>query len=298
MSSVIRGLGYVVVDSADLDAWESFATDIFGMAVSERTDDLLRLRIDDKCYRIEIRKADTDGVNTIGWEVAGAAQLEEVAARLEALGYAVKREDPKVAYAERLVSGLIAFDDPDGTRVEVFWGFKEDKSVFVSPTGARFVTGSGGMGHIFQLVADDKAFEKLYFDGLGFKFSDYIDFGPVAATFTHCNPRHHSMAFAAVPGVPAGLGHIMLEVDDIDVVGRAYHKVFEEKKAPLAMTLGRHSNDDMISFYTRTPSGFQIEFGTGGLLIDDSEWLPPRFDVPSFWGHVRVNPAEADVLDT
>ena len=68
--------------------------------------------------------------------------------------------------------------------------------------------------------------------------------------------------------------------------------------APLAMTLGRHSNDDMISFYTRTPSGFQIEFGTGGLLIDDSEWLPPRFDVPSFWGHVRVNPAEADVLDT
>lgn len=297
MSAVIRGLGYVVVDATDLDAWERFATEIFGMAVAERTDDMLRLRIDEKCYRIDVRRADRDGVNTIGWEVAGAAQVEEVAQRVEALGYAVKREDPSVAYRDRLVSGLVAFDDPDGIRLEVFYGFKEDKTVFVSPTGARFITGNGGMGHVFQLVSDDKAFERLYFDGLGFRFSDYIDFGPVAATFTHCNPRHHSMAFASVPGVPTGLGHVMLEVDDIDAVGRAYHQVLEERKAPLAMTLGRHSNDDMISFYARTPSGFQLEYGTGGLLIDDEEWLPPRFDVPSFWGHVRVHDTEQDVLD-
>ena len=74
--------------------------------------------------------------------------------------------------------------------------------------------------------------------------------------------------------------------------------VVKAKAAPLAMTLGLHSNDEMISFYARSPSGFQIEYGTGGLLIDDAEWLPPRFDVPSFWGHVRVNAAEADVLDT
>lgn len=297
MSAVIRGLGYVIVDATDLDAWESFATDIFGMAVAERTEDVLRLRLDEKCYRIEVRKSDRDGVNTLGWEVAGAAQVEEIASKVEALGYAVKREDPQHAYRDRLVSGMAAFDDPDGVRIEIFYGFKEDKDLFVSPTGARFVTGSGGMGHVFQMVTDDKAYEKLYFDGLGFKFSDYIDFGPIAATFTHCNPRHHSMAFAAVPGVPPGIGHIMLEVDDIDAVGRAYHKVFEQKAAPLAMTLGRHSNDDMISFYTRTPSGFQIEFGTGGKLIDDSEWLPPRYDVPSFWGHQRVNNAERDVID-
>lgn len=297
MSTEIRGLGYIVVDATDLDAWETFATEIFGMAVAERTDDMLRLRIDDKCYRFDIRKADRDGVAVIAWEVAGAAQLEEIAQRLQGLGYDVERVDPRQAYADRLVSGLIGFTDPDGVRVEIFYGFKEDKDVFVSPTGARFVTGTGGMGHVFQLVSDDSAYEKLYFDALGFKFSDYIDFGPIAATFTHCNPRHHSMAFAAVPGVPPMLGHVMLEVDDIDTVGRAYHKVFEEKRAPIAMTLGRHSNDDMISFYTRTPSGFQIEFGTGGLLIDDETWLPPRYDVPSFWGHVRVHEHEQDVID-
>lgn len=298
MSAIVRGLGYVVVDSTDLDAWESFATNIFGLGVAERTDDMLRLRIDEKCYRLDIRRADREGVNTIGWEVASEAHVEQIAQQVEALGYTVERIDPAVAYRDRLVSGMIAFTDPDGVRIEVFYGFKEDKTVFVSPTGARFVTGTGGLGHVFQLVGDQPAFEKLYFEGLGFSLSDYIDFGPVRAVFTHCNPRHHSMAFAQVPGVPPGLGHIMLEVDDIDPVGRAYHKVFEEKAAPLAMTLGRHSNDAMISFYTRTPSGFQIEYGTGGVLIDDSTWLPPRYDVPSFWGHTRVHAHEADVLDT
>ena len=88
----------------------------------------------------------------------------------------------------------------------------------------------------------------------------------------------------------------MFEVDDIDAVGRAYSKVVEDGFAPLAMSLGRHSNDQMISFYVRTPSGFQIEYGTGGLPIDDDQWLPGRYDVPSFWGHVRVQNAP-DVID-
>jgi 3,4-dihydroxy-9,10-secoandrosta-1,3,5(10)-triene-9,17-dione 4,5-dioxygenase len=34
-----------------------------------------------------------------------------------------------------------------------------------------------------------------------------------------------------------------------------------------------------------SPSGFQIELGTGGLLIDDTTWRPSRYDVPNFWGH-------------
>ena len=296
MTARIRGFGYAVVSATDLDAWENFATELLGFAVAERTDDMLRLRCDHKEYRLDIRKADRDGVAVLGWEVAGAAELEEIAQRLEAEGYAIKREDPQVAYRERYVSGLVTFDDPDGVSVELFYGFREPRTVFVSPTAARFVTGAGGAGHVFQMVSDEAAYNRLYFDILGFRFSDYIDFGPLAATFTHCNERHHSMAFAAVPGVPPGIGHIMFEVDDIDAVGRAYSKVVEDDFAPLAMSLGRHSNDQMISFYVRTPSGFQIEYGTGGLTIDDDQWLPGRYDVPSFWGHVRVQNAP-DVID-
>jgi 3,4-dihydroxy-9,10-secoandrosta-1,3,5(10)-triene-9,17-dione 4,5-dioxygenase len=144
---------------------------------------------------------------------------------------------------------------------------------------------------VFQLVNEEEPYRHLYLDVLGFKLSDFIDFGPIVGTFTHCNPRHHSFAFAPVPEAPKGIAHIMFEVDDIDIVGRAYDKVLKEKAAPLAMSFGRHSNDQMLSFYVNSPSGFQIEYGTGGVIIDDETWVPKRFDVPGFWGHERQLPA-------
>jgi extradiol dioxygenase len=56
------------------------------------------------------------------------------------------------------------------------------------------------------------------------------------------------------------------------------------------MDLGRHSNDRVLSFYVRTPGGFEIEYGWGGLLIDDSTWQVLRLPKPSYWGHEVVNP--------
>jgi 3,4-dihydroxy-9,10-secoandrosta-1,3,5(10)-triene-9,17-dione 4,5-dioxygenase len=63
-------------------------------------------------------------------------------------------------------------------------------------------------------------------------------------------------------------GAVRLRVDDI---GTALDLV-NEREMRLAMTLGRHTNDLMTSFYVRTPSGFEIEYGTGGLLVDDDSW--------------------------
>ena len=36
----------------------------------------------------------------------------------------------------------------------------------------------------------------------------------------------------------------------------------------MTVSLGRHTNDEMISFYLRTPSGFDIEYGFGGKTVD------------------------------
>ena len=280
----VRSLGYVVISAGDLDAWETFATGLIGLQVAERTPDRLRLRNDRSWYRLDVQRGDAEGVTTLGWEVGGPQELVEFAKILESAGYDVTEESADFA-RDRGAMGVISFLDPDGLRVELFYGQKIDRSVFVSPTGARFVTGDGGLGHVFQLVNDEEKHRQLYFDLLGFKLSDYIEFGPIFGVFTHCNPRHHSFAFAAVPNAPKGIGHIMFEVDDIDTVGRAYDKVVKEKAAPLAISFGRHSNDQMMSFYVNSPSGFQIEFGTGGLLIDDDTWRPWRYDVPNFWGH-------------
>jgi 3,4-dihydroxy-9,10-secoandrosta-1,3,5(10)-triene-9,17-dione 4,5-dioxygenase len=43
----------------------------------------------------------------------------------------------------------------------------------------------------------------------------------------------------------------------------------------------------MISFYVETPSGTQIEYGTGGIFIDDETWTPVQYSSAHYWGHDR-----------
>ncbi|MFJ4633835.1 VOC family protein [Streptomyces sp. NPDC088847] len=292
MTEVV-GLGYVVVETRDLDAWEEFACNLLGLQSTTRTQNQLVLRMDEKSYRMDIRSGDEESVTAIGWEVKGPRELEEISTRLQNNGYSVKQADDD-AVKERRVSGLIKFDDPTGQRLELFWGLQESKERFISPTGARFVTGSGGMGHFFQFTPDTAAQCALYENILGFRLSDFIDFGPgFSGTFLHANHRHHSVAFARIPG-QTGFGHLMFEVDELDLVGRAWDKVLDGA-APVAATFGKHTNDEMLSFYVRTPSGFQVEYGYGGKLIDDATWTPTRYDTASYWGHRRTDPNEPDV---
>lgn len=288
MASVV-GLGYAVVEATDLDRWERFACGLLGLQAAERTADRLMLRMDDKEYRLDIRRGAADRVTAVGWEVRGERELQELMAALTSAGYSPRRGGPD-QLRERGVSGLATFDDPNGQRLELFYALKGHREAFVSPTGARFVTCETGLGHVFQVVEDKHAFDVLYQDVLGFRLSDYIESEEgLVETFLHVNPRHHSFAYGEYPGAQLGVHHLMFEVDDLDVVGRAWHKA-EDGAAPVTMSLGKHSNDKVVSFYVQTPSGFEVEYGFGGLLIDDDFWTPSRYDVDSYWGHKGVSP--------
>jgi 3,4-dihydroxy-9,10-secoandrosta-1,3,5(10)-triene-9,17-dione 4,5-dioxygenase len=77
----------------------------------------------------------------------------------------------------------------------------------------------------------------------------------------------------------------MLEVEKLDDVGRALERV-RKHKAPLSATLGRHMNDEMVSFYVRSPGGFDVELGCEGLTVDDRRWVARESTAVSYWGHV------------
>jgi len=77
----------------------------------------------------------------------------------------------------------------------------------------------------------------------------------------------------------------MVEVATLDDVGRALDRCTRRGGA-LSATLGRHANDQMVSFYVRTPGGFDIEYGTDGLLVDDATWVSRQTTAVSLWGHV------------
>jgi 3,4-dihydroxy-9,10-secoandrosta-1,3,5(10)-triene-9,17-dione 4,5-dioxygenase len=288
MAATVRSLGYVVLGCSDLDEWRTFASEVLGLEVVDHTDSSIRLRMDESLYRLQVELGAPAGVHTIGWSVTGADELTELVGSLEKYGYTVTRHGrgSDLAVARNVVD-IASFTDPDGLTVELSYALESALTPFVSPVGRSFVAGRElGLGHVFQLVSDVEKYHELYRDVLGFKVSDYV--GP--ATFYHCNPRHHSFAF-----VPTGkddrnrlqgVGHIMLETTDIDGVGRAIDAMYEHGAKEKA-TLGKHTNDKMISFYVETPSGTQIEYGTGGVFVDDATWTPTQYASAHYWGHDR-----------
>ena len=67
--------------------------------------------------------------------------------------------------------------------------------------------------------------------------------------------------------------HLMVELYSFDDVGQGYDIALGEKDRIVA-TLGRHPNDLVTSFYMHTPSDILVEYGWGGVEVDDATWQP------------------------
>ena len=285
--SGVKALGYLGVGAADLDVWETFATKVLGMQVGARSEgsETLFLRMDERSYRLAVEHGEP-GLAYMGFEVASRADLDELGARLEAAGVAVK-EDSALA-SERRVHDLLRCTDPAGNAVEFYCGQEIDAAPFVSPRGVRFVTGDLGFGHAVLLVPDEQKAKDFYMGLLGFRLTDTIANGPFEGIFMRCNPRHHSVAMACVPGLDRlGMDHFMVEVDELDGVGRAID-IVNAGAGTAATTLGMHTNDHMVSFYLESPSGFDIEYGWNGRAVDESVWTVGSYTKGSYWGHDRL----------
>jgi len=287
----VQALGYVGFGSKDLDDWRQFGTGLVGLQAVERGNSLLAFRMDDRKQRIVIDRAMADGERFFGWEVADAAALDALAARLEAAGIEVVAE-PRTLADTRRVRALISFRDPAGNRLEAFYGPDIDDTPF-SPgrSISGFRTGPLGLGHAVLTVERIDAVMPFYVDVLGFGLSDYI-LKPFRAYFFHVNARHHSLAL--IETGRNGMHHLMVELFSLDDVGQAYD-IAQTQQDRVSVTLGRHTNDFMTSFYASTPSAFMIECGWGGREVDPSNWKPVEmFDGPSLWGHERVWLPEKD----
>jgi 2,3-dihydroxybiphenyl 1,2-dioxygenase len=289
----VTGLGYVGCTITDYQPWHQLLRTLYGL---QRRDDspagVHQYRLDEQHHRLALKEGAEDKLAYIGWEVGTREDLRIIAARLSENDVRVESGERDLC-AERAVMELIAFEGPDGVRTEVFFGPKLDSMPFSPAHGmSGYKTGDLGLGHVVLVAEDPDETVKWYREMLGFKLSDYIFWDGIEATFLHCNPRHHSVAFvnAMGPFKAGDLNHIMLEAQSLDDIGRGYDTALENN-VPLAMTLGRHSNDQTTSFYAVTPSGWWIEYGYGGRLIDDAVWEPKMYSSPKLWGHARQLPS-------
>lgn len=280
----LQSLGYVGISTDRLEDWSQFATQLLGMQVVERGNSGMSLRMDDRKQRLIVDHDNRSGCRYYGWEVQDFAALQRAAAHLEANGIAVTREPQSLA-DQRCVRELISFSDPVGNRLELFHGAAVADTPFrPGRCISGFRTGPLGVGHVVLTCESIEQVMPFYQEVLGFRLSDYT-LRPFKAYFFHINSRHHSLAM--VETGKNGIHHLMVELFSFDDVGQGYDLANGDPER-VAVTLGRHTNDLMTSFYAHTPSNFMMEYGWGGQDIDPQTWQPFECDYgPSLWGHDR-----------
>jgi 2,3-dihydroxybiphenyl 1,2-dioxygenase len=288
MTAAVSQLGYVGFDVADIGAWRRLASDVLACQVDDTGAETF-LRIDERPFRIALSPKERNAVAYIGWEGGDPASYAALIAHLRSAGVAMQTSTAEQARARR-VAEFTRFQDPGGFTIELYHSpLRTTAPLSGSRPTSGFKAGELGLGHIVLHYPNYEEAVRFYLDILGFRLSDTADLAnsKTQASFLHCNPRHHSLAIiASTPERKGVISHIMLEANVMEDVGRAYD-ICQKQGFPIGLSLGQHTNDRMLSFYLQTPSGFALEFGYGGLEIDDSKWEAQHWKTGSYWGHAR-----------
>jgi 2,3-dihydroxybiphenyl 1,2-dioxygenase len=292
MTIAIQELGYLGFEVSDIPRWERFATQVLGLCISAGPRGTRLLRMDEAPARFILSEGASNDFAFAGWKLASAAAVDAFAGQLQARGLkGTWGSDAELAvrHAER----MLHFTDPEGNRHEVYAAAPVAQAPYRSPLViSGYVTGAGGLGHVvFEAnhYPETIAFAR---DVLGARLSDNMTLAPapgvqIEVSFFHANPRHHSLAVAPrspAPGPKKRIHHIMIELGNVTDVGLARDRCLEFG-SPVVMDIGQHPNDRMVSFYAYTPSGFLIEVGCGGVLVDDASWKVETYERVSLWGH-------------
>lgn len=283
----IHSLGYLRLESTDLEAWKTFAGDFLGlMPVAGQADESLRYRMDSYPPRLVVAPGAEDRATAIGFEVLNERDLARVVGAVEGAGIKVSA-GTEAECDERRVTGFARFDDPGGNPVELFYGPVLDHVPVRLPTVSSFVTGDLGMGHVIVTGEDGRALLDFYTGVLGFYERNTMGGRNRTVWFLSSNDRHHTLGVTSAPG-RGRLLHLMVEAATFDDVGLALDRA-EKYGIPLMHSLGKHTNDEMVSFYVYSPERYAIEFGFGGLSVRGEQ---PTYEITAgaYWGHKFFKP--------
>jgi len=205
--------------------------------------------------------------------------------------------------ALRGVERLARIPGPNGLAQELFTGPRAGGEPLQMISNG-FVTGESGLGHVAITSTKPQQTRGYYSTVFDARLTDYIDETisglKFKIRFLRVNERHHSVAIAAVNRLPLNpirtrVQHLNVQARDLDDVLAAYQRV-TELGFDMALSMGQHTNDRELSFYARTPSGFEWELGWNPLVVDESTWEPATYQGISIWGHTPVGQTVIDKL--
>ncbi len=271
--------------------WRELVVDGLGLAVGSGPEaDGLYLRLDERRARLIVLPGETDKALA----VAGKCEISSRSSvfvkqwrRPESRSRFFPRSTPATAMPSRSSHSAI----PTATESRSSSDRYSTTARWSPPHGGRFVTGDQGLGHVVLPVTRFDEAYTFYTEVLGFLPRGSIRLGGIDAPpparrvrFMGVNQRHHSLALCPAPPVDEpGLVHLMMEAETLDAVGQALDRV-AKLGFSISSTLGRHTNDKMVSFYVRAPGGWDLEFGCEGMLVDEAFYTAEEITADSYWG--------------
>lgn len=286
-------MGYLVVGSRKIAEWKDFATNAIGLHPAFDSPSELAFRMDEHARRLIVLDDDAEDILAVGWQLDSDVELQVTLDRLARRGVSVEYISDGRA-ASRGVASFHQFVGPKGLLIELFTEPTLDKSP-LNMLCSGFVTGAAGMGHISLMSREPEGCIGFWRELFDARVSDTISLAAgnktvLDVTFLRVNQRHHSVAIAATRGRPLDMfrtriNHFNIEAATVDDLSFA-HERCAKSGFKITRGVGRHPNDQELSFYVMTPSGFELEIGWDALTVEEASWQEGKsYPNMSTWGH-------------
>lgn len=284
-------MGYAIIQSQKIDEWRTLLKDGLGMHV-ESHQGSLQVRLDQQQCRFLVERGHEEDIVSLGLELTDEDALRVVQERLRRQRIDVTEQSGPAA-ALRGVERFWRFKGPKGLNVEIYTRPLASTTPLHMLSSGYF-TGEHGFGHVAIVTRRPDEMFAFWRDIFDIRHTDdvYARISGVLLNFEFLrfNPRHHSIALAYTPGhlkldpIRTRVQHLEVQVATLDDMTAAYERC-KKLGATIAMAVGQHANDRAISFYVKTPSGFDIECGWNPIPVIEESWKPDVWDRISIWGH-------------
>jgi catechol 2,3-dioxygenase-like lactoylglutathione lyase family enzyme len=240
----VRKISHAAYEMPDVDRQVEYYTEILGLNLVEKDKDAVYLTTANDHHAVVLRKGDQAKCVSLGFQIAGDADLGEFEKQTQGLGIKTQRRKD----AEPSIADMVTFEDPKGTVMQVF---KPG-----APSGKKYQSKGivpHKLGHVAFHCTDVKGVTKFYCDVLGFRVSDWMgDF----FSFLRCGADHHTINLMETGSNRhfhtafelRDWGHLQTACDFLSLNGYK-----------LLWGPGRHGIGHNLFAYHRAPNGLIVE---------------------------------------
>lgn len=265
-------LSHVEIRCPDLELATAYYTEVVGLVETDREEERVFLKCWDEHqhHSVVLTYAPTYGLESLGWKVHEAEDLDHYEQRLQDAGLTTTRFAP----GELGPGGgtTVRFEAPTGHTVDLVHDMDQVGNMLPLHNPPPEPLGMTGMhppriDHVFLMCEDVDAATAFYRDVLDFRLTEQVlaDDGHQIATFLERTHTAHDLAF--ITGPQGAFHHVAFWVDDWNELRGAadtcaYHGV------PIDAGPTRHGATRGWGLYFFDPAGNRNEVYTGGYWAD------------------------------